>query len=158
MTISSMLKSITPTLVRHLCLSQPFQVIKKCLSKFSRNYLFFHLASWGAYILGTFIGWSSPVQPQLQHIVNATVPPKVTDPASIWYMKLTDTEMSLVGSFVNLGALLGALVAGFLMDKFGRKLVLIFMSFPSVIGWLLIIAAVNPSKGLKINNSPSISL
>ena len=103
-------------------------------------------ATWGAYILGTFIGWSSPVQPQLQHVVNATVPAHVTDPESIWYMDLDNTQMALVGSFVNLGALFGALMGGFLMDRFGRKLVLIVMSLPFVIGWLLIILAVDPSK------------
>lgn len=54
--------------------------------------------------------------------------------------------MSLVGSFVNLGALLGALTGGFLMDRFGRKMVLIVVSLPSVIGWLLIVLAVDPSK------------
>lgn len=61
-------------------------------------------------------------------------------------MKLDNTEMAMVGSFVNLGALLGALSGGFLMDRFGRKLVLISLSLPFVVGWLLIIVAVDPSK------------
>ena len=61
-------------------------------------------------------------------------------------MDLDNTQMALVGSFVNLGALFGALMGGFLMDRFGRKLVLIVMSLPFVIGWLLIILAVDPSK------------
>ena len=90
------------------------------------------------------------MQPQLQHIANATVPPRITDENSIWYMKLDDTEMSIVGSFINLGALLGALTGGFLMDRFGRKLVLIFLSLPFVIGWLLIAVAVHPSNNNKI--------
>ena len=47
---------------------------------------------------------------------------------------------------MNLGALFGALVAGFLMEKFGRKLVLISMSLPFVMSWLLIALAVHPSK------------
>ncbi|XP_046650285.1 solute carrier family 2, facilitated glucose transporter member 8-like [Daphnia pulicaria] len=102
-------------------------------------------ASWGAFILGSCLGWSSPVQPQLQHIPNATVPPHITNEESVWYIKLDDTEMSLVGSFVNLGALLGALTGGFLMDTFGRKMVLIFLSLPFVLGWLLIAVAVHPS-------------
>lgn len=102
-------------------------------------------ASWGAFILGSFLGWSSPVQPQLQQIQNATVPPHVTNEESVWYVKLDNTEMAMVGSFVNLGALLGALSGGFLMDRFGRKLVLISLSLPFVVGWLLIIVAVDPS-------------
>ena len=72
-------------------------------------------------------------------------------------MKLDDTQMAIVGSFVNLGALLGALTGGFLMDRFGRKLVLIFLSLPFVIGWLLIAVAVHPSNH-KIANLPSIAL
>ena len=60
--------------------------------------------------------------------------------------------MSLVGSFVNLGALLGALTGGFLMDRFGRKLVLIFLSLPFVIGWLLIAVAVHPSNHNNLAN------
>ncbi len=103
------------------------------------------LATWGAYILGSFLGWSSPVQPQLQHVPNATVPPHVTDPNSVWYMYLDNNQMALVGSFVNLGALIGALMGGLLMDRFGRKLVLVAMSLPFVLGWLLIVLAVDPS-------------
>jgi MFS family permease len=74
------------------------------------------------------------------------VPPHITNEDSVWYIKLDDTEMSIVGSFVNLGALLGALTGGFLMDRFGRKMVLIFLSLPFVLGWLLIAVAVHPSK------------
>lgn len=81
------------------------------------------------------------------------VTPHVTDPNSIWYMNLDNTQMAIVGSFVNLGALLGALTGGFLMDRFGRKLVLITMSLPFITGWLLIIVAVHPSKAnLTINS------
>ena len=54
--------------------------------------------------------------------------------------------MAWVGSLINAGALCGALVGGFLMDRFGRKTVLIFLSVPFVIGWLLLILAVDPSK------------
>lgn len=52
-------------------------------------------------MLGSFMGWSSPVQPQLQHVADATVPAHVTDPESIWYMDLDNTQMALVGSFSN---------------------------------------------------------
>lgn len=74
------------------------------------------------------------------------MPPHITNEESVWYIKLDDTEMSIVGSLINLGALLGALTGGFLMDTFGRKTVLIFLSLPFVLGWLLIAVAVHPSK------------
>jgi MFS family permease len=54
--------------------------------------------------------------------------------------------MAWVGSLINAGALFGALIGGLLMDKFGRKTVLIFLSVPYVLGWLLLILAVDPSK------------
>ena len=47
---------------------------------------------------------------------------------------------------LNVGALFGAITGGFLMDNFGRRFVLMAMSAPYVIGWLLISLAVHPSK------------
>lgn len=85
------------------------------------------------------------MQPQLQHTPGARVEPHINNPDSIWYMNLDNTEMAIVGSFVNLGALLGALSGGYLMDRFGRKMVLVCMSVPFVFAWLLIVLAVDPS-------------
>ncbi len=53
--------------------------------------------------------------------------------------------MSWVGSLTNLGALIGALCAGFLMDKFGRRFILMAMALPYLLAWLLIAAAVDTS-------------
>lgn len=54
--------------------------------------------------------------------------------------------MSWVSSLINLGALFGALSGGFLMDNFGRKFILTVTSIPYLLAWILIAAAVNPSK------------
>lgn len=64
---------------------------------------------------------------------------------SIWYVKLNDAEMSWVGSLVNVGALVGSLSGGLLMDYFGRRNTLMAISAPLyLIGWLLIALAINP--------------
>uniref|UniRef100_A0A0P5PFR2 Putative Solute carrier family 2, facilitated glucose transporter member n=1 Tax=Daphnia magna TaxID=35525 RepID=A0A0P5PFR2_9CRUS len=96
----------------------------------------------GAFILGTIIGWSSPVQPQLQS--NST---QSGDGDSMWLADVTldDNQMSWVGSLSNLGALFGALTGGILMDRFGRRSILMAMSLPYFIAWMLIAFAVNPA-------------
>ena len=88
--------------------------------------------------MGYSLGWSSPVQPQLQR--NATAD---DDTKSIWYLRLDDDSMSWVASLINLGALIAALWAGYLVDQFGRRTVLMMTILPSIIGWLLISTALN---------------
>ncbi len=61
-------------------------------------------------------------------------------------MKLDDAQMSWVSALVNLGAMLGALVGGLLMDRFGRKTTLVLMAGPAAIGWALICLTVDPSR------------
>ncbi len=65
---------------------------------------------------------------------------------SIWYVELTTSEMSWVSALINLGAMVGALVGGLLMDRLGRKTTLILMAVPAALGWALICLTVDPSK------------
>jgi len=104
-----------------------------------------HTAAFSAFLLGTTLGWSSPVQPQLQHITIGGIYANDTQLANIWYIRLDDDQISWVGSLLNIGALLGALSGGFLMDKFGRRFVLMMMTSPYIIGWLMISLAVDSS-------------
>lgn len=92
--------------------------------------------------MGTTLGWSSPVQPQLQQ--NSTLN-SVTDENSTWYIYMNDDQMSWVGSLINIGALIGAVSGGFLIDRFGRVFVLVAVSAPYLAGWILIALAINPS-------------
>lgn len=91
--------------------------------------------------MGTTLGWSSPVGPQIL-LTNQTanMPENITD---IWFLQLTDEEMSWVGSLLNIGGLLGSLSGGFLMNTFGAKTVMMSLSVPFVIGWLIIAFATN---------------
>lgn len=99
-------------------------------------------AAFSAFAMGTNLGWSSPVQPQLQQ--NSTLN-SVTDMNSTWYIYMNDDQMSWVGSLINIGALIGAFFGGFLIDKFGRLFVLMLLSAPYLAGWFLITLAIHPS-------------
>ena len=105
--------------------------------------------------MGTAFGWSSPVQPQLQQ-VNTTF--RFDDvkyqTGGLYMLYLDDDQMSWVGSLLNIGALFGALSGGLLMDRFGRRFVLMTMTSPYIIGWLMITLAIDPSEyiGKKLEN------
>ncbi|XP_075228472.1 trehalose transporter 1-like protein [Lycorma delicatula] len=86
------------------------------------------LASMIAMSSGCVAGWSAPAIPYLQgNLGNLDINP------------ITDSQASWVGSIITLGALTGAIPAGKLAGVFGRKWFLIFLAFPLVFGWLIII-------------------
>lgn len=99
--------------------------------------------------MGTTFGWSSPVQPQLQQ--NSTLN-TVVDQNSTWYIDLDDDQMSWVGSLINIGASVGAICGGYLMDRFGRVFVLMAVSIPFFTGWLFIVLAVDPCNTIFISH------
>ena len=70
------------------------------------------------------MSWTSPALPLLQ--TNGSVP------------LITDEEGSWVGSLFNLGAFLGALPAGLVIDRLGRKVTLCALSLPLIGSWLLL--------------------
>lgn len=53
-------------------------------------------------------------------------------------LKITDDEASWVGSLVTLGAAIGPIVAGILLDRFGRKNTILLSMVLSVISWIII--------------------
>ena len=73
---------------------------------------------------GSFMSLTSPALPLLQ------------EPDSVPYV--TDEEGSWVGSLLNLGAFVGALPAGLIADKIGRKVTLCILAIPLTGSWLLI--------------------
>jgi len=60
-----------------------------------------------------------------------------------WELQLSKDEMSWAGSLVTFGALMGSLIGGLLMDKFGRKITLMVMFIPFTIGWVLVSLSLN---------------
>nr|CAD7462898.1 unnamed protein product [Timema tahoe] len=75
---------------------------------------------------GIVLGWTSPAITSLKEVYK----PNST---------LTEEEVSWVASLAPLGALLGALPAGRLADYWGRKSVLLAMTGPFLLGWVLIL-------------------
>jgi len=54
---------------------------------------------------------------------------------------MTTTEESWISSLAPLGALVGALPAGYVANLIGRKRLLLFLTIPYLLGWFLIIVA-----------------
>uniref|UniRef100_A0A1Q3FK71 Facilitated trehalose transporter Tret1 n=2 Tax=Culex tarsalis TaxID=7177 RepID=A0A1Q3FK71_CULTA len=93
--------------------------------------------SFAAISAGTALGWTSPVLSQLTPVVeNGTTPSNSTDGFTI-----TTEEGSWVGSFLAIGAFLGALPAGVLAEKIGRKYTTMSLALPYLVSWALIIFA-----------------
>ncbi|XP_071339989.1 solute carrier family 2, facilitated glucose transporter member 8 [Trachinotus anak] len=84
----------------------------------------------GPMSFGFVLGYSSPAIPELTAIA---------DPR----LKLDDVQASWFGSIVTVGAAAGGLLGGWMVEKIGRKLSLMFCSLPFVFGFTIIIAAQN---------------
>lgn len=78
---------------------------------------------------GTGLSWTSPVLDQLKS-ENSTIP-------------TTDGERTWIGSCLPIGALIGAIPAGILADKIGRKQTTIVIAIPFIVSWLLTVFAKN---------------
>lgn len=98
--------------------------------KNGKLYLATFAAVLGPLSFGFVLGYSSPAIPDLQ---------KITDPR----LKLSTEEASWFGSVVTIGAGLGGLLGGWIVEKIGRKLSLMFCALPFIFGFTIIIAAQN---------------
>lgn len=77
---------------------------------------------------GTGLSWTSPVLEQLHE--NSTLP-------------TTEGERTWIASCLPIGALFGAIPAGILADKIGRKQTAITIAIPFIVSWLLTVFAKN---------------
>ncbi|XP_026177905.1 solute carrier family 2, facilitated glucose transporter member 8 [Mastacembelus armatus] len=84
----------------------------------------------GPMSFGFVLGYSSPAIPELT---------RIADPR----LRLDDVQASWFGSIVTVGAAAGGLLGGWMVEKIGRKLSLMFCSLPFVFGFTVIIAAQN---------------
>ena len=95
-------------------------------------------ATVGSFSFGCILGYSSPASPQLQEIGNSS---DITANASCGgelSQSLDGTELSWFQSSVNIGALMGAPLAGLVMKTVGRRATMIGIAVPFAIGWSLI--------------------
>jgi len=63
---------------------------------------------------------------------------------------MTTTEESWISSLAPLGALVGALPAGYVANLIGRKRLLLLLTIPYLLGWFLIIVAAKSVSRFKI--------
>ncbi|KAK7869247.1 hypothetical protein R5R35_000869 [Gryllus longicercus] len=103
-----------------------------------QQYLAATLATLAALCGGSVLGWTAPVLPYLQ----GNAPEPGGEPpgnASTWVgpqRPLTDDEASWVGALTPLGALLGALPAGWAADRLGRRRLLLALGALMTASWL----------------------
>ncbi|XP_050430728.1 facilitated trehalose transporter Tret1-like isoform X2 [Adelges cooleyi] len=91
------------------------------------QYLAALIATIGGFIAGTTLGWTAPAGPMLQ---------KGQYPFSV-----TNEDIAWIGAFMPLGAMLGCPVTAWLVDKLGRKNMMLMLVAPCLIGWGMIIWA-----------------
>nr|XP_018909446.1 PREDICTED: facilitated trehalose transporter Tret1-like [Bemisia tabaci]XP_018909447.1 PREDICTED: facilitated trehalose transporter Tret1-like [Bemisia tabaci]ARX98205.1 sugar transporter BTST40 [Bemisia tabaci] len=90
-------------------------------------------ATLGAVAIGTVLGWSSSASPFLKgEITNVT---STIDPP------LSVDESARVESFVAIGAIMGALPAGYFADLLGRKTLIAALTLPFLLSWIMILLA-----------------
>lgn len=92
-----------------------------------RQYLAAIFVTLGAMAVGTVLAWTSPTLLELQS-PNSTLP-------------VTPEEGSWIGSLVAVGAIAGALPAGYFADRFGRKPIILALSAPFLLSWIMITVA-----------------
>ncbi|CAL8247844.1 unnamed protein product [Merluccius merluccius] len=96
----------------------------------SKLYLAAFVSVLGPMSFGFVLGYSSPAIPDLIQTTDSRV-------------RLDDNQASWFGSIVTIGAAVGGLLGGWLVEKIGRKLSLMFCSLPFVFGFTIIAAAQN---------------
>ncbi|RXN22661.1 solute carrier family facilitated glucose transporter member 8-like protein [Labeo rohita] len=84
----------------------------------------------GPLSFGFVLGYSSPAIPELRKIQDSR-------------LQLSTEEASWFGSVVTIGAAFGGLLGGWIVEKIGRKLSLMFCALPFISGFTIIIAAQN---------------
>jgi MFS family permease len=83
-------------------------------------------------------GWTSPALPFLQ---DPEWSPGFNSSNNTFHHIITDDEASWIGSLAPLGAVIGAIPAGYLANILGRRQLLLFLTVPLLIGWMTIIFA-----------------
>lgn len=84
-------------------------------------------ATIGGFIAGTTLGWTAPAGPMME---NDQYPFKVSPESLAW-----------IGAFMPLGAMLGCPVTAGVVDKLGRKNMMLMLTIPTFVGWGMIVWA-----------------
>jgi len=81
----------------------------------------------GGFIMGTTLGWTAPAGPMMEN--------------GQYGFQITVENVSWIASVMPLGAMLGCPVTAGLVDKLGRKNMMLMLSVPALVGWAMIIWA-----------------
>ncbi|XP_031629980.1 uncharacterized protein LOC116345073 [Contarinia nasturtii] len=103
-------------------------------SKTLPQYIAALAATGGAFAAGTTLGWTSPIKAAL---INGT------GQAGNYEFPISDTDFSLIGSLVTLGAALVCLFIGTIIQIVGRKLTMLLLVIPFTVGWALVTLPTN---------------
>ena len=95
----------------------------------------FYPATLLAVCVGTVDGWTSPALPFLQQWQGDGFSNNSS------HHVVTEDEASWIGSLAPLGALAGAIPAGYLANVIGRRRLLLLLTVPMLVGWVIIIIA-----------------
>jgi len=98
------------------------------------------IANIAAVSMGLAIGFSSILLPQLRPGYNETdhLTSTIHQPFLI-----TDEEGSWIAAMFSLGAIFGGFTSAFLGKKYGRRVSLIMMAIPDLLGWILVASSQN---------------
>ncbi|XP_067014323.2 facilitated trehalose transporter Tret1 isoform X1 [Anabrus simplex] len=88
------------------------------------------LANLATLCIGMANAWTAPALPLIQRQTDVILP-----------LYATEEQASWISSLLPIGAVVGALPAGYLADKLGRRRVLLMMALPFFLGWMLIVLA-----------------
>ena len=94
-------------------------------------------AIFGNFAVGCIVGYSSPVGQQLQipEVKTANLTAECGGELSL---TLSASQISWFGSSMNVGAMVGAPIAGILIKHFGRKTTMLGVIILFILGWCLI--------------------
>lgn len=84
-------------------------------------------ATIGGFIAGTTLGWTAPAGPMMENDQYA--------------FTITQENVAWIGAFMPLGGMLGCPVTAGLVDKLGRKNMMLMLTIPTLFGWAMIIWA-----------------
>ncbi|XP_015597133.1 facilitated trehalose transporter Tret1 [Cephus cinctus] len=100
-----------------------------------------------AFAVGTALAWTSPVLPQFaptnstSNTTLNTTSNTASNATSDSRLIISEEEGSWISSLLAIGAIIGAIPAGSLADKLGRKKGILSLSVPFFVSWIMIILA-----------------
>eukprot|EP00471_Norrisiella_sphaerica_P009121 CAMPEP_0184492998 /NCGR_PEP_ID=MMETSP0113_2-20130426/24812_1 /TAXON_ID=91329 /ORGANISM="Norrisiella sphaerica, Strain BC52" /LENGTH=534 /DNA_ID=CAMNT_0026878087 /DNA_START=71 /DNA_END=1675 /DNA_ORIENTATION=+ len=107
--------------------------------------LFALMAGLGAFMFGYTLGFTSPALPAMYGTNNSQ---NVFTPKECVDGTVSSDKGSLFSSIVNIGAVVGALMAGNIADYFGRRLALASAAIPLGAGWVWLAAVRDPAQAI----------